>query len=220
MRKIFVTSSGTDIGKTFVTSALTYQLKKAGHSVAAYKPIISGYQDGTPNDTVALLESQGLSKSQKNVIKHSPWRFKLAASPNIAAAAEKEEVKFIELANFHNDVAKKNEFTLFEGAGGVMVPLNNEKTTLDLIVHLKFDVLLVVGSYLGSISHTLTAYNALRARNVENVKIVISESAENPNPLEDTVNTIANFTDCEIMVIPRVASENYKYVPDITGLVI
>jgi dethiobiotin synthetase len=220
MKKFFITSSGTDIGKTFITSALTYQLKAAGHSVAAYKPIITGFQDGKPNDTVALLEAQGLNKSHKNVTLYSPWRFKMPASPDIAAAAEKEEIKFIDLANFHNSVAKKTEFTLFEGAGGVMAPLNAEKTTLDLISHLKFNVILVVGSYLGSISHTLTAYNALKSKGIADIKIVVSESAKNPNPLEQTVNTVANFTDCEIMVVPRVASENYKYVPDITGLVL
>lgn len=220
MKKFFITSSGTDIGKTFVTAALTHQLKKAGHSVAAYKPIISGFEDGETNDTTILLEAQGKSKSQKNITSHSPWRFKLPASPDIAAAAEKEEIKFIDLVNFHNTAAHKQEITLFEGVGGVMVPLNAEKNTLDLISHLKFEVLLVVGSYLGSISHTLTAYNALKNKNIENVKIVVTESAQNPNSLEQTVNSIANFTDCEIFVIPRVASENYKYVADITGLVL
>lgn len=219
MKKFFITSSGTDIGKTFVTAALTHQLKKAGHSVAAYKPIISGFEDGKPNDATILLEAQGISKSHKNILAHSPWRFKLAASPDIAAAAEKEEIKFMDLVNFHNASAQKQEITLFEGVGGVMVPLNDEKTTLDLISHLKFNVLLVVGSYLGSISHTLTAYNALKNKGVNNIKIVVTESAKNPNSLEQTVNSIANFTDCEIFVIPRVASENYKYVADITSLI-
>lgn len=220
MKKFFITSSGTDIGKTFVTAALTHQLKLAGHSVAAYKPIISGFEEGKPNDAITLLEAQGISKSHKNIIANTPWRFKLAASPDIAAAAENEKIKFLDVVNFCNTAAQKTEFTLFEGVGGVMVPLNDEKTTLDLISHLKYNVLLVVGSYLGSISHTLSAYNALRAKNVGNIKIIISESAKSPHSVELTANSIANFTDCEIMVIPRIASENYKYVPDITGLVL
>lgn len=220
MKKIFVTSSGTNIGKTFITSALAYQLKELGHSVSAYKPIISGFEEGKPNDATALLEAQGISKSHKNVIAHSPWRFKLPASPDIAAAAENEKIKFIDLVSFCNTVSQKTEYTLFEGVGGVMVPLNEEKTTLDLIAHLKFNVLLVVGSYLGSISHTLTAYNALKAKGVGNIKIVVTESENSPHSIELTANSIANHTDCEIMVVPRVASENYKYAPDITRLVL
>jgi len=220
MKKFFITSSGTDIGKTFVTAALAYQLKQLGHSVSAYKPIMTGFEDGKSNDAAAILEAQGISKSHKNIIANSPWRFKLAASPDIAAAAENEKIKFIDVVNFCNKAAQKTEFTLFEGVGGVMTPLNEEKTILDLIVHLKYNVLLVVGSHIGSISHTLTAYNALRGKGVNNITIIISESAKSPNSLEQTANTIANFTDCEIMVIPRVASENYKYVPNITGLVL
>lgn len=220
MRKFFITSSGTDVGKTFVASALTFQLRELGHSVGAFKPIATGFEDGKASDTTSLLDVQGLSKSHKNVMACTPWRFKLPASPDIAAAAENQEIDFNAVVDFCNKSALGKDFSLFEGIGGVMTPLTDKFTNLDLAIKLKFPVILVVGTYLGAISHALTAYHALKAKKIDNLKLVITESDSNPNSVEATANSIANFTECEILVIPRVASENYKFVPDITSLVL
>lgn len=82
---------------------------------------------------------------------------------------------------------------LIEGVGGVMVPLGPRHTVLDWITALETATLLVVGSYLGTLSHTLTAVEALRARGIEPVGIVISESEESPVPLSETRATLSNF---------------------------
>jgi dethiobiotin synthetase len=83
-----------------------------------------------------------------------------------------------------------------------MVPINKDKTFLDLMQEVKIPVILVSGSYLGTISHTLTAINTLQSRGVEIYKLILNESAIGID-LEDTKNTISNFTDVEIQILKR-----------------
>ena len=219
MQKYFITATGTDIGKTFVTAALAYQLTEVGYEVEAKKPIISGYEDGGVNDTELLLKAQGAKINAKNISICSPLRFREPTSPDYAAKLEQREIKMAELL----DICKpqgKPDYLLIEGVGGVFVPFNESQTMMDLMAQLKMPVIVVTGSYLGSISHTLTTLASLKARLVNNVKIVISESAENPMPLQETVETIARFTEHQIMVLPRVVSGDFRDAPDLTELVL
>ena len=84
---------------------------------------------------------------------------------------------------------------LIEGAGGVMVPLDEKRTMRDLMVAIDLPVVLVVGSYLGSLSHALTAIEALHVRNIEIARIVVNEPADSNIPLNETRNTLARFVD-------------------------
>src|SRR5262249_43968061 len=84
---------------------------------------------------------------------------------------------------------------LIEGVGGVMVPLDDRRTVLDWMTVLRIPALLVTGSYLGTISHTLTALHVLAQRNVEVNAIVVSETPGSPVTLTETVTTIARFAE-------------------------
>jgi dethiobiotin synthetase len=93
---------------------------------------------------------------------------------------------------------------LVEGIGGVMVPLNEKETVLDWMEHLGWPAILVAGSYLGALSHCLTAASAIRAKGLQLAGIVVSESKENPVPLAETVATIRNFSgDVPVVALPR-----------------
>jgi dethiobiotin synthetase len=93
---------------------------------------------------------------------------------------------------------------LIEGIGGIMVPLDQSHTVLDLITQLRLPLLLVAGSYVGTISHTLTALQVLARRNLDVAAVVVSESAGSAAPLDDTVATIARFSDSiDVLGIPR-----------------
>ncbi|PIR31912.1 MAG: dethiobiotin synthase [Alphaproteobacteria bacterium CG11_big_fil_rev_8_21_14_0_20_44_7] len=220
MKKYIITATGTEIGKTLITAALAHQIRERGDEVAAIKPIISGYQVGKTNDTEILIKAQGLRVNQKSIHNCSPWRFIAPISADVAARYQGQQVNFDELAKFCNDTATNSRYLLIEGVGGVMSPLTNSETIIDLIPRVKAGVLLVAGSYLGSISHTLTAIAVLKAKGISNIKIVISESPENAMPIEETANSIARFCDYEIMVVPRIEDGDYKSVPDITSLIL
>ena len=194
MTTVFVTASGTDVGKTFVTVRLVAELKAAGHRVRALKPVASGFNvdDAQDSDTAKLLAAQGLAPTAANLDAVSPWRFAAPLSPDMAAARERRAVPFDALVEFCR-APQEGGVTLIEGVGGVMVPLDATHTVLDWIAALASPTLLVVGSYLGSLSHSLTAAAALRQRAVPLAGVVVSESLEQPVATDETAATLARF---------------------------
>ncbi len=195
MTTVFVTSSGTNIGKTFVMLRLIAELKSAGRQVRALKPIASGFDAAQPDgsDTALLLRAQGLDVTPTSLDAASPWRFAAPLSPDMAAARERRSIPFDALIAACRAADDADRVTLIEGVGGVMVPLDAEHTVLDWISALAAPALLVVGSYLGTLSHSLTALAALQQRGVTVAGIVVSESEQQPVPAAETVATVARF---------------------------
>ncbi len=208
MTTVFVTSSGTGIGKTFVTLRLIAELTAAGRSVRALKPVASGFDaaHAQGSDTALLLRAQGLDLSAANLDAASPWRFAAPLSPDMAARAERRSIPFAALIAHCRAASVGAGVTLIEGIGGVMVPLDAAHTVLDWIAALESPTLLVVGSYLGSLSHSLTAAAALRQRGVTIAGIVVSESEEQPVPAAETAASLERFAGpVPVCVLPRAA---------------
>ncbi len=172
-------------------------MKAQGKPVRAVKPVISGWDDDpaavAASDTGILLAAQGLDLSPENIDACSPYRFKAPLSPDMAAAREGTAIDFKRVVGFCRHAAEgmgDNGTLLIEGVGGVMVPLTEDKTVLDWMAALSLPVVLVTGSYLGTISHTLTAALALREKHISIRSIVISESEESPVPCEETAEAL------------------------------
>jgi dethiobiotin synthetase len=203
----FVTSTGTDVGKTFVTAGLIRTLRTSNQAVAALKPVVSGYDSSVveTSDPAVLLSALGRPVAADEVERIAPWRFRAPLSPDLAAARESRSVGFDELIAFSRAAIEATNGILFiEGVGGIMVPLDAERTVLDWMAALNIPLLLVVGGYLGTISHTLTAIDVLTQRKLSIAAIVVSESERNPVELADTVASIARFSDgVEVIGLPR-----------------
>jgi dethiobiotin synthetase len=203
----FVTSTGTDIGKTFVTAGLIRHLRGAGATVDALKPVVSGYDSSTveTSDPAVLLKALGKPVSAAEVDRVAPWRFRAPLSPDLAAAREKRSVDFEALIAFSRRAVEGSSGTLFiEGVGGIMLPLDDRRTVLDWMAALRIPLLLVVGGYLGTISHTLTAIDVLTQHRLRMAAIVVVESERNPMELADTVASIERFSDgVPVVGLPR-----------------
>jgi len=204
--KVFITGTGTGVGKTYVTSNLIKILRGAGKSVVGLKPVISGYCEDAieQSDTECILTAMGLSVQPQNVQRVSPWRFQEPISPDMAAEREEREIDFQELVKWTLGTRNETDFKLVEGVGGIMVPLSRASTVLDWIIALDYPVLLVGGSYLGSLSHTLSSIDVLRGRGIEVLAVIISESQEQPVAMNETVKTLKNFVvDIPVLSLPR-----------------
>ena len=204
MSMLFVTATGTEIGKTVVTAALCREFRAAGRRVRALKPVLSGYDPAAlhESDPGVLLASLDKEVTEKAVAAITPWRFSAPLSPDMAAAREGRSLDLREIAAFCR--AEEGDPVLIEGIGGAMVPLNDEHTVLDWIAELAVPALVVTGSYLGTISHTLTTLAAIRARGVSVAGLVISESEESPVPPAETAETIAHHAGpLPIAILPR-----------------
>jgi dethiobiotin synthetase len=203
----FVTSTGTDIGKTFVTAGLIRYLREAGQPVDALKPLVSGYDSSVveTSDPAVLLRALSRPVSAEEIAALAPWRFRAPLSPDLAAAREGRSVDFDELIAFsRNAIASARGMLFVEGVGGIMVPLDARRTVLDWMAALNIPLLLVVGGYLGTISHTLTALDVLAQRKLKLAAIVVSESERNTVELDETVDSITRFSDgVEVVGLPR-----------------
>ena len=207
MSAYFVTSTGTDIGKTFVTAGLIRYLRGAGQPINALKPVVSGYDSSVveTSDPAVLLKALGRQVSADEVESIAPWRFRAPLAPDLAAAREGRSIDFETLITFSRSAIKDSTGILFiEGVGGIMVPLNGNRTVLDWMAALNIPLLLVVGGYLGAISHTLTALDVLAQRKLKIAAIVVSESERGTVELDDTVASITRFSnDVGVIGLPR-----------------
>jgi dethiobiotin synthetase len=207
MSAYFVTSTGTDIGKTFVTAGLIRAFRDAGRKVGALKPIVSGFDLATSalSDPGVLLGALDEPITVEALARLSPWQFAAPLSPDMAAAREGKSVPFDEIVALCRDAIAAETGTLFvEGVGGVMVPLDNKRTVLDWMVALRLPLIVVAGGYLGTISHTLTALDVLARAKLEVASLVINDSGDGAVPLDETAATLGRFTRVPITILPRV----------------
>ncbi len=196
MKTLFITASGTGTGKTYVTAAIAAALTAKGLSVKVLKPVISGFtwDELEATDSAVLIRGLGREPTPDAVEACSPWRFEAPLSPDMAAKREDRAIDFNTLVRFCDDAQKgPGDLLLIEGVGGAMVPLDDTHTVLDWISELSVSALVVVGSYLGTLSHTLTATAAIRERGVAIAVVVLDESEESPVPLEETAATLERF---------------------------
>jgi dethiobiotin synthetase len=207
MAAYFVTSTGTDIGKTFITAGLIRTLRGPNHAVDALKPVVSGYEPSVveTSDPAVLLAALGRPVTADEIARIAPWRFRAPLSPDLAAAREGRVIDFDALIAFSRQAIANTPGTLFiEGVGGIMVPLDAGRTVLDWMAALGIPLVLVVGGYLGTISHTLTALDVLSQRHLSIATIVVSESERNPINLDETVASIARFArGAPVIGLPR-----------------
>lgn len=149
MRPLFITGIGTGIGKTIWSAILTEALK-----ADYWKPVQAGFDDGTDSLQVGSLISNSTSKLHPEVYKLS-----LPASPHLSARAENTRIDLDHIHRSFDNLAHGNEYCVIEGAGGLMVPLNEREFVADLIRKLDATVFLVSRNYLGSINHSLLTAN-------------------------------------------------------------
>jgi len=202
---IFITATGTDVGKTFVVAALIRHFRQMGRAVEAIKPVVSGYDvaQAGASDPGILIAALGLPFSPETIERISPWRFRAALAPDLAAKREGRNIDVDAVVAYCRDaIARRRDILLIEGVGGIMVPLDDRRTILDVMMSLRLPLILVTGSYQGTISHTLTALDSLFRRDMKLLATIVSETPGSPLSLEDVVATIGRFTD-PVIGLPR-----------------
>ncbi|WP_231106438.1 dethiobiotin synthase [Anaplasma phagocytophilum] len=201
----FITSTGTDVGKTFVTTALCWHFRRIGHNVQAIKPVITGWNSATEgeSDTVKIIQSLECTVSEQSIARVSPWRFEAPRAPNVAADMSGAHLDYEEILRFCRKSSQKLDcYTFIEGVGGVMSPITENKSCLELIHDLGIDVVLVIGSYLGSISHTLTAMKVLQGLRIH---VILSKKEEENPCARDVVEYVNQYYNCTVYIQEHVS---------------
>ncbi|KAA3437840.1 dethiobiotin synthase [Rufibacter hautae] len=184
-KRYFITGIGTDVGKTIAAAIFTEALQ-----ADYWKPVQAGNLEDSDTHTVRRLIS-----NTRTVFHPEAYRLQRPASPHTAAAAENIRLTLeqIQLPATRNNL-------VVEGAGGLMVPLNERDLVLDLIQKLQLEVVLVSKNYLGSINHTLMAVEVLKSRNIGVAGIVFNGV---PNPSSEEF--ILNYY--QLKAFPRILQE-------------
>lgn len=154
MRTIFITGTGTGVGKTLAAAIVTEAL-----NADYWKPVQAGYDDGTDSITV-----QQLLSNKKSVIHPELYRLRLPASPHISANLEGKKIQIKTIIKY---LPSTQNQLIIEGAGGLMVPLNEIQFVCDLIKKMKATVIIVSKNELGSINHSLLTAAVLKQRKIK-----------------------------------------------------
>jgi dethiobiotin synthetase len=209
MTAVFVTATGTDVGKTFVACGMITQLRARGLAVDAIKPIVTGFDAHTVHmsDTGRLLAALGRVLTPQQIAQVSPFRLRAPLSPDMAARIEGASIDFKALSAFCRDaIGRHRDALIIEGIGGIMVPLDERHTVLNWMIELALPAILVAGSYVGTLSHTLSALDVLERNELKVAAVVVSETAGSPATLADTADTIRRFAaNVEVFALPRLA---------------
>jgi dethiobiotin synthetase len=203
---VFITGTGTDVGKTFVCAGLIRYFRGLGQPVNALKPIVSGFDPAAPSrsDPAILLDALGREVKPEELKRVSPWLFRAPLSPDMAARAENRAIDLQGVVDFCRSAIAGNDGTLLiEGIGGIMVPLDARHTVLDLMSLLNLPLILVAGSYLGTLSHVLSAQDVILRHALALRAIVVSETEGAPAPLDATLATLANFAKAPLLGLRR-----------------
>lgn len=196
MPAFFVTATGTEIGKTYVSAEILRAARDAGHRVGAVKPLMSGFDkdDLSASDAGQLLTAMNRPVSAGAVDDMVAHRFAPALAPNVAARQANVTLDYDALVKFCQSRLLSDGLSLVEGAGGMMSPVTDDRLHSDLIADLALPVVLVSGNYLGTISHTLSAISVLQARGCRLAAIAVSQvTAEDANP-SDILPELARWT--------------------------
>lgn len=207
MAAFFVTGAGTDIGKTWASAQLLRHWRGKGLMAEAVKPVATGYDPRRPeeSDAAALLQALGRPVLAETVEAMTPIRLSAPLSPDQAARREGGWISARSAAAACWPVlAAAKGPVLIEGAGGVMTPLNDSETMLDLALALGLPSIFLAGSYLGAISHALTGLAAMRGGAAAVALVMVNETPDSSVDLHETVETLQRHAQgVPVLAVPR-----------------
>jgi dethiobiotin synthetase len=199
LRGVFVTGTGTEVGKSVVAACVCAALAARGERVAAFKPVVTGLDEepgefGRDHELLASVANAG--QEPDDVALH---RFGPPVSPHLAAELAGVRIEPPELVA----AARAHELVVCEGVGGLMVPITPGYLVRDLAVDLHLPVVIAARPGLGTINHTLLTIEAARAGGLEVSGVVMTPWPEEPTPMErSNRDTVALLGDVGVAGLP------------------
>ena len=208
LRGIFVTGTGTSVGKSVVSAAICAALADRGEKVAAFKPVITGLdeRDGDwPLDDELLAKHASAGQSREEV---SPHRFGPPVSPHLAAEMAGEQIEPLALAREARERAEKADALVCEGIGGLMVPLAGGFLVRDLAVELDLPVVIAAKTGLGTINHTLLTIEAANAAGLNVTGVVMTPWPSDPSDVErNNRETVERLGEVPVHGLPETSPD-------------
>jgi dethiobiotin synthetase len=201
LRGVFVTGTGTEVGKTVLAAAIARSVAATGARVAVFKPAVSGLdQDGEP-DHALLRRAAGSTQSDDEV---APYRFGPPVSPHLAAELAGDPIDPEHVVASAHAAADRADFLVCEGVGGLLVPLTLGYLVRDFARELGLPVVIAAAPGLGTINHTLLTIEAARAVGLEAKLVVLTPWPDDPSAVErSNRNAIEQLGEVPTAVLQR-----------------
>jgi dethiobiotin synthetase len=198
---VFVTGTGTEVGKTVVAAAIARTVAGSGRRVAVFKPAVTGLEDPGEADHELLRRAAGSAQSDEQI---APFRYGPPASPHLAAELAGEQIDPGRLRAAAATAAREADFLVCEGVGGLLVPLSPDYLVRDLAVDLGLPLAIAAPPGLGTINHTLLTIEAARAAGLAVGMVVLTPWPGSPSRVEESNReTIASRTGIRPVTLPR-----------------
>lgn len=213
MRGVFVTGTGTGVGKTVFAAGLAWALRQKNIDVGVMKPFATSdkrFSKRFRSSDTALLARAAAAKETDAQL--NPEFYELAAAPLMAAALTKSPLPSIpRVLNNLRSIAAKHEFIVVEGIGGVLVPLTSRHSIIDFISLSGLPVVILCTAFLGTINSTLLTVCACRKRGLRIAGLVVSMMPRKPSLVERaTPEVLASLAKVPVLgIIPRLTQPDY-----------
>ena len=209
----FVTGTDTEVGKTLVSGALILKLRELGKQAVGFKPVVAGTypgQNGQPlnEDLETLRIASNLQPGQLSLC---PYVLETPAAPHLVAKRKGIRLELETMLKAYNDLQKEKGCVVVEGAGGFLVPLNDQKDLGDFAQEIQLPVILVVGMKLGCINHALLTIEALRARKLVLAGWVANTLDQEMGLLNENIETLQSRMNAPFLgLIPKLPANIAK----------
>lgn len=205
---LFITATGTDIGKTYVTALLAKHLRDNGYDCGYYKAALSGAVETEkgliPGDALLVKETAGLSDNLDSMVSYV---YKNAYSPHLAAQLEGNPLEMAVVKSDYQKACKKHDFVLMEGSGGIVCPIRyDEKCKIfleDIIKALSLPTIIVADAGLGTINSVVLTVEYMKNRNIPVKGIILNNYNPNSEIHNDNVKMVQKITKIPVLSLVK-----------------
>ncbi|SUW04716.1 dethiobiotin synthase [Brachyspira pilosicoli] len=199
-KAIFITATGTDIGKTYVSGLIAKHIKDKGLNIGYYKAALSGSNDIKDSDAWYVKQQADLPDSYDEMVSYT---YKHAYSPHLAAQIEGNPPDIKIIKNAYKDISKKHDYMIVEGSGGIICPIrydNNQKIFLeDIIKELNIPSLIIADAGLGTINSTVLTIEYMRSKNLKINGVILNRFEAENEMHNDNKKMIEDMTGVKII---------------------
>lgn len=203
-KNLFITGTGTDVGKTFVTGLIVKKLRESGKNAAYYKAAMSGNKrrkDSSliPGDALWVKRISGIAQSLEEMC---PYIYENACSPHLASRMEGNPVKMEVVKEHFEQVCRKYDYVTMEGSGGILCPICFDEAKIqleDVIKELELSCLLIADAGLGTINSVVLTVEYMRGRNIPVKGIIFNHFHPGDIMEEDNLKMCEYFTGLKVL---------------------
>lgn len=213
-KALFITATGTDVGKTYVTALIVKKLRESGINAGYYKAALSGAESIADSDAGYVNKTAGINQPESTLLS---YMYKTAVSPHLAAKIEGNPVTLEKIKADFSKAAEIYDFVTVEGAGGIVCPIRYDETAHifleDIIKALDLGTVIIADAGLGTINAVVTTAEYIKSRNIE-IKGVILNNWTGGIMQEDNAKMITDITGLEVLAKVKKGDTSLDIAPE------